>query len=101
MSVPLSYYLVLSAALFCIGLVGVLVRRNAIVLLMSVEILLNSANLAFIAFSKYRGDLHGHVFAFFVIAVAAAEAAVGLAIVLNIFRHFKSISVDEVTTLKG
>ncbi len=101
MSLPLSYYLILSAALFSIGIVGVLVRRNALVLLMSVELILNSANLTFIAFSKYRQDLDGHIFSFFVIAVAAAEAAVGLAIVINVFRHFRTINVDEVTTLNG
>jgi len=101
LSLPLSYYLALSAALFGIGLIGVLVRRNAIVVLMSVELILNSANLAFIAASKYRGDLHGHVFSFFIIAVAAAEAAVGLAIVINIFRHFRGTNVDEVTVMRG
>ena len=101
MSIPLSYYLILSALLFAIGIVGVMIRRNAIVLLMSIELILNAVNLTFIAFSKYRADVDGHIFAFFVIAVAAAEAAVGLAIVLNIFRHFRSINVDEVTGLKG
>ena len=101
MTLPLSYYLILSAALFSIGIVGVMVRRNALVLLMSIELILNAANLAFIAFSKYRQDLDGHLFSFFVIAVAAAEAAVGLAIVINIFRHYKSTNVDEVASLKG
>jgi NADH-quinone oxidoreductase subunit K len=100
-SIPLSYYLILAAALFTVGIIGVMIRRNAIVLLMSVELVLNAANLTFIAFSKYRNDIDGHVFSFFVIAVAAAEAAVGLAIVLNIFRHFHSTNVDEVTQLKG
>ncbi|MCA9564153.1 MAG: NADH-quinone oxidoreductase subunit NuoK [Myxococcales bacterium] len=98
---PLSHYLILSVMLFSIGLIGVVVRRNAIVVLMSVELMLNSANLAFIAFAKYWGDLTGHVFSFFVIAVAAAEAAVGLAIVINVFRHHRSTSVDEVRALKG
>jgi len=100
-SIPLYYYLVLSALLFSIGVVGVMTRRNAIVLLMSVELMLNSANLTFIAFAKYRQDMDGQVFAFFNIAVAAAEAAVGLAIVINIFRHYRSVNVDDVTTLKG
>ena len=101
MSIPLSYYLILSAVLFCTGVTGVLIRRNALVLLMSIELMLNGSNLAFIAFSKYRQDLSGHLFSFFVIAVAAAEAAVGLAIVINIFRHYRSTNVDEVASLKG
>ena len=101
MSLPLSYYLVLSAALFGIGLIGVLVRRNAIIVLMSIELILNSANLVFIAAAKYRGDLHGHVFSFFIITVIAAEAAVGLAIVINIYRHFKDNNVDDVTMMGG
>ena len=101
MSIPLSYYLILSAALFSIGVVGVMARRNAIVVLMSVELMLNASNLTFIAFAKYRQDMNGHVFAFFNIAVAAAEAAVGLAIVINIFRHYRTVNVDEVTALKG
>ncbi len=101
MSLPISYYLLLGAALFTIGVIGVLVRRNVLVLLMSIELILNASNLTFIAFSKYRGDLHGHLFSFFSIAVAAAEAAVGLAIVIHIFRHFRSTNVDEVTTIQG
>lgn len=101
MSLPLSYYLILSAALFFTGVTGVLIRRNVLVLLMSIELMLNGANLAFIAFAKYRQDLGGHLFSFFVIAVAAAEAAVGLAIVINIFRHYRSTNVDEVASLKG
>ena len=101
MSIPLSYYLILSAVLFSIGMVGVMTRRNGLVLLMSIELMLNAANLTFITFSKYHQDVHGQVFAFFNIAVAAAEAAVGLAIIINIFRHFRSINVDEVSTLKG
>ena len=101
MSIPLSYYLILSAVLFFTGVTGVLIRRNVLVLLMSIELMLNGANLAFIAFSKYRQDLSGHLFSFFVIAVAAAEAAVGLAIVINIFRHYRSTNVDEVASLKG
>ena len=101
MDVPISYYLMLSAALFAIGLVGVLVRRNVLIILMSIELMLNGANLAFITFSKVHQNLDGHLFAFFVIAVAAAEAAVGLAIVINVFRHFRSTNVDQVSTLKG
>lgn len=101
MSIPLSYYLILSATLFSIGILGVIIRRNGLVLLMSIELILNSANLTFIAFAKYHQDLEGQVFAFFNIAVAAAEAAVGLAIVINIFRHYRSTNVDEVRALQG
>lgn len=101
MDVSLSHYLILSAILFSIGVVGVMIRRNGLVLLMSIELILNAANLSFIAFSRYRQDVNGHVFSFFSIAVAAAEAAVGLAIIINIFRHFRSANVDEVSTLKG
>ncbi|MBA2661350.1 MAG: NADH-quinone oxidoreductase subunit NuoK [Bradymonadaceae bacterium] len=96
----LIHYLLLSAAIFSIGLVGVLVRRNAIILFMSIELMLNSVNLTFIAFSKYRFDMDGHIFAFFVMAVAAAEAAVALAIVLHVFRHKRSVNVDEAQQLR-
>lgn len=97
----LVHYLVLAAGIFTIGLVGVMIRRNALILFMCIELMLNSVNLTFIGFSKYRVDLDGHVFAFFVMAVAAAEAAVGLAIILHIFRHNRSVNVDEVTELNG
>ena len=100
MSIPLSHYLILAAMLFSVGVVGVLIRRNAIVVLMSVELILNAANLTFFAFAKYRQDLDGHVFAFFVIAVAAAEAAVGLAIVIALFRLRESVDVDDFNLLK-
>lgn len=96
----LIHYLVLAAAIFSIGTVGILIRRNALILFMSIELLLNSVNLTFIAFSKYRFDLDGHVFAFFVMAVAAAEAAVALAIVLHVFQHTRSLNVDEIQQLK-
>jgi NADH-quinone oxidoreductase subunit K len=96
----LAHYLLLAAATFSVGLVGVMVRRNAITLFMCIELMLNSVNLTFIAFSKYRVDLDGQIFAFFVMAVAAAEAAVGLAIILHIFRHKKSVNVDEANELK-
>ena len=101
MSLPLSYYLVVSALLLGLGLIGVLVRRNAIVVLLSIELMLNSANLAFIAAAKYRGDLHGQVFGFFIIAVVVAEAAVGLAIVVNIYRHFRDANIDAIKTMRG
>lgn len=96
----LAHYLLIAAATFSIGLVGVMVRRNAITLFMCIELMLNSVNLTFIAFSKYRVDLDGHIFAFFVMAVAAAEAAVGLAIILHLFRHKKSVNVDDAAELR-
>lgn len=99
-TIPLSWYLMLGAVLFAIGAVGVLTRRNALIIFMSVEIMLNAVNLTFIAFSRYRGDEGGQAIAFFVIAVAAAEAAVGLAIVLSVFRHKQTVNVDEIKALK-
>lgn len=99
--VPISYYIVLSAVLFTIGALGVLIRRNAIVIFMSVELMLNAANLAFVAFSMAHEALSGQVFVFFVMTVAAAEVAVGLALIVAIFRNKKSINVDEINALKG
>lgn len=96
----LEQYLFVAALTFAIGLVGVLVKRNAISLFMCIELMLNSVNLTFIAFAKYRVDFDGHIFAFFVMAVAAAEAAVGLAIILHIFRHHRSVNVDEASELR-
>jgi NADH-quinone oxidoreductase subunit K len=93
-------YLVLSAILFTIGAVGVLVRRNAIVVFMSVELMLNACNLAFVTFARVQGNLDGQVIAFFVMVVAAAEVVVGLAIVMAIFRTRRSASVDEANLLK-
>ncbi|MEW5848481.1 MAG: NADH-quinone oxidoreductase subunit NuoK [Myxococcota bacterium] len=98
---PVGYYLVLSAVLFCIGGVGVITRRNAIVAFMSVEIMLNAANLAFIAFSRQHGNMNGHIVAFFVMAVAAAEAAVGLAIIIQVFRRKATVNLDELRELRG
>ena len=100
MSVPVEHYLMLAAVLFGIGAIGVLTRRNALIILMSVELMLNAANLTFLAFARMHGDPLGHVMVFFVIAVAAAEAAVGLAIVLSLFRHKQSVNVDEIRALK-
>jgi NADH-quinone oxidoreductase subunit K len=99
--VPTSYYVLLSAALFTIGVLGVLVRRNAIVLFMSVELMLNAANLALVAFARERLSVDGQVLVFFVITVAAAEVAVGLALLVAIFRSKRTADVDEVSTLKG
>jgi NADH-quinone oxidoreductase subunit K len=95
-----SYYLVLSAALFAIGAVGVLVRRNAIVVFMCVELMLNAVNLSLVTFSRINGSLDGQVIAFFVMVVAAAEVVVGLAIIMSIFRTRRSASVDDSNLLK-
>ncbi len=99
--VPTSYYIGLSAILFVIGLAGVLTRRNALIIFMSVELMLNSANLAFVAFARAFQDLSGQVFVFFVMTVAAAEVAVGLALIVAIFKTKHSIDVDQVSNLKG
>ena len=99
--VPTSYYVVLSGVLFAIGVAGVLLRRNAILLLMSVELMLNSANLAFAAFSRTFLDVGGQVFVFFVITVAAAEVAVGLALIVTIFHTKRSIDIDELHVMEG
>jgi NADH-quinone oxidoreductase subunit K len=101
MRVEPSWYLVLSALLFTIGVAGVLIRRNAIVLFMCVELMLNSVNLSFIAFSKLNGDLNGQILSFFVMVVAAAEVVVGLGILVAIFRKRSSTSVDDVNLLRG
>lgn len=98
--VPIQYYLFLSAALFCIGVMGVLFRRNAIIIFMSVELMLNSVNLLLVAFSVYHNDAAGQVFVFFVMAVAAAEVAVGLAILVTIFRNVHTVDIDELKLLK-
>lgn len=99
-SIPLHYYLALSAVIFSIGTIGVLTRRNAIIIFMSIELMLNSVNLTLVGFSTFMGDASGQIFVFFVMAVAAAEAAVGLAIVLALFRNKKTVYVDEVNLLK-
>lgn len=99
--VPTAFYVMLSAALFTVGVLGVLIRRNAIVLFMSVELMLNAANLALVAFARDRVNVDAQVFVFFVIAVAAAEVAVGLALLVAIFRNKRTTDVDEVNTLKG
>ena len=96
----MSHYLILSALLFSIGAVGVLIRRNAIVMFMCVELMLNATNLAFVSFSKMHGNLDGQVIAFFVMVVAAAEVVVGLAIIMTIFRSRRSSSVDDASLLK-
>ena len=99
--IPLSWMLALSAVVFVIGVIGVLVRRNAIIIFMSIELMLNAANLAFVAFARALGSLDGQIFVFFVMTVAAAEVAVGLAIIVNLFRLRGSVFVDSVDLLKG
>lgn len=98
--VPLSAYLVLSAVLFAIGVIGFLIRRNTIVLFMSIELMLNAANLAFVAFSRHLNSMDGQIFVFFVMTVAAAEAAVGLAIIMAIFRTKATVNADEINLMK-
>jgi NADH-quinone oxidoreductase subunit K len=98
--VPLQLYLILSAMMFIIGAVGVVTRRNAIIVFMSIELMLNSVNLTFVAFSAFLGDATGQVFVFFVITVAAAEAAVGLAIVIALFRRKQTVNLDEINIMK-
>jgi NADH-quinone oxidoreductase subunit K len=100
MQIPIEYYLILSAALFAIGVTGVLIRRNAIVVFMCIELMLNSANLTLITFASYLGNSIGHIFVFFVMAVAAAEAAVGLAIIIALFRNVQTVSIDKFNIFK-
>jgi NADH-quinone oxidoreductase subunit K len=97
---PAEYYLVLSFVLFLIGTAGVLLRRNALIVLMGIELQLNGGNLALLAFARQLGDQRGHVFAFLIIALAAAEAAVGLAILVGLFRSRQTINLDEATLMK-
>lgn len=99
--VPETYYIALSAILFTIGALGVLIRRNALIIFMSVELMLNAANLAFVAFSNTYQQVTGQIIVFFVIAVAAAEVAVGLALIVAIFKTKQSIDVDAMSSLKG
>jgi NADH-quinone oxidoreductase subunit K len=101
MTVTPGWYMALAAVLFLIGAAGLLLRRNALIMFMSIELMLNAANLAFIGFARANQNLSGQVFVFFVIAVAAAEVAVGLALIVAIFRAKHSIDVDQVSSLKG
>ena len=98
--VPEGYYLILSSVLFAIGVAGVLIRRNPVVIFMSIELMLNAVNLSFVAFASQLNSLDGQVFVFFVMAVAAAEVAVGLAIIVSIFRARTSVDVDEMNLMK-
>ncbi len=99
--VPIEHYISLSAVLFMIGTLGVLTRRNAIVIFMSIELMLNAANLLFVAFAQEYAALSGHIFVFFVMTVAAAEVAVGLSLIVAIFRSRGTIDIDEMNQLKG
>ena len=99
--IPLNWFIILSSILFCIGVMGVLYRRNAIIIFMSIELMLNAVNLLFVAFSAFWGDAAGQVFVFFTMAVAAAEIAVGLAILVVMYRNTKSVDIDILNRLKG
>ena len=98
--IPLSYYLIVSAILFALGTCGVFLRRNVITILLSIEIMLNAVNLTFVAFGRYAADVNGQIIVFFVMTVAAAEAAVGLALVIALFRHRESLNPDSFTSLR-
>jgi len=99
--VPLTWYLILSAVLFSLGIAGFLFRKNIITVFMSIELMLNAVNLTFVAFSFQLKQVNGHLFAFFVMVVAAAEAAVGLAIILTVFKNLSTLNIDEVNSMKN
>ncbi len=101
MMVVVNYYLIVAAVLFVIGVVGVLVRRNALIIFMSIELMLNAVNLTFVALARHLQSLDGQVFVFFIMAVAAAEVAVGLAIIISIFRLKGTVHVDQIHLLRG
>lgn len=101
MTVSVSDYLILSGVLFTIGALGVLLRRNALIVLMSIELMLNAANLAFVSFARQWGEMTGQVIVFFVLVVAAAEVVVGLAIIVNIFRTKETVDIDDIDLLRG
>ncbi|WP_158057411.1 NADH-quinone oxidoreductase subunit NuoK [Halorussus halophilus] len=98
--IPVQYYLLLSAAVFCIGVFGILTRKNALMFLMSVELLLNAANINLVAFSQFHGNLSGQTFSLFTLALAAAEVAVGIGIILVLYRNFKDVDVAKATTMR-
>ena len=101
LEIGLNHYLILSTILFCLGMVGVLLRRNALVMLMSIELMLNAVNISFIAFGKYNSNIDGQIMVFFVMTIAAAEAAVGLALAVSIFKRFKEVNIRFFEHLKG
>ena len=98
--IGLNHYLIVAAVLFVIGVTGVLTRRNALIIFMSIELMLNSVNLTLVAFSKYLESLNGQIFVFFIMAVAAAEVAVGLSIIIAIYRNRKTVNVDDINLMK-
>jgi len=100
MNIGLEHYLIVSALLFCVGLAGVVIRRNVLVMYMSLELMLNSANLAFVSMSRFISDLNGQIMVFFIITVAAAEVAVGLALIVALYRKRQSANVEDLTSLK-
>ena len=100
MVVPLHHIIAISAILFTIGVVGVLFRRNAIIVFMSIEIMLNAVNLSFVAFSRYHGNLDGQIFVFFIMTLAAVEVAVGLAIIISLFRNLNTTDISEINRLR-
>lgn len=99
--VPLNYYIILSAVIFMIGAAGFLIRRNLFIMLMSVELMLNAVNISLVAFSHYLQDMKGQIFVIFIITVAAAEAAIGLAIIVSLFRNKETVHADEIAEMKG
>ncbi|TDQ73378.1 NADH-quinone oxidoreductase subunit NuoK [Sphingobacterium yanglingense] len=98
--IPLNHYVIFCSIIFSIGVIGVLIRRNVIIIMMSIELMLNSVNLLLAAFSAYRGDASGQVFVFFIMALAAAEVAVGLAIVIMVYRNTKSVDIESLSKLR-
>ncbi len=99
--VPLNFYIILSAVIFMIGLAGFIVRRNLFIMLMSIELMLNAVNISLVAFSHYLQDLKGQIFVIFIITVAAAEAAIGLAIIVSLFRNKETVHADEIAEMRG
>ncbi len=101
MIITINHYLILSALLFALGLIGVAVRRNILVMMMSIEVLMNAINLTFVSLARYQNRMDGHVIAIFVMAIAAVEAAIGLGIVIAVFRNRQTVNTEELTALKG
>ncbi|GAB0173068.1 NADH-quinone oxidoreductase subunit NuoK [Helicobacter trogontum] len=99
--ITLNHYLVFSAIMFCIGLYGILRRKNILLLLFATEIMLNAINVAFVAIGYYRGDLHGQIIALFIIALAAAEVAIGLGLVLMLYKKYKTLDIDKLSNMRG
>ena len=100
-NIPLEYFVILSSIMFCLGVLGVLLRRNAIIVLGCIELMLNAVNLLLVAFSAYRGDVEGQILVFFIMVVAAAEVAIGLAIIMMMYRNKRSVDVEIFNKLKG